>query len=409
MKNYLPNSNNKMNSFIYNPNSWCFDKHIIIYDIVLSSCKKKIYIITNSLLHVLEQKKAEYAKTNHKTNKYLGIIRKLLQYSDDKTFDSTRDITITVENNNVINCEWIEIKNYTHKHTIKVSLENEVTTKELNVNINLKTISKTIKCNFSQLYVQTGNLAAILLFKDENDFLDIWINYYKNLGVDTFFIYNNNPNNKKKYKELYDKYKTTIQFIDWGFTYQFPYGQAQLACYNQALNLLRNRFNWILYIDIDEYAVFNNDKISNYTQLINNFDKTKIATVSYKCMWFGCSHGVKYDPSNFLEKLIYTSGEPVTKLEKHKLNCVNSKCLHNPLLTDIAGIHVAFKYTGEHLQLDAKILRFNHYFTLTDWGKDRFFTKDWEKDHSKQYKKKCKCDILCKIKNTELIDKYVLK
>lgn len=392
---------------IYVPNSWCIDDHIIVYDVVLSSCKTKIYILFNSLIHTLDPATDKRYKPDKKTRNYQNVLRKLLCFSKDVSFDSEHDILINSENIEIEKKEWINYHSYVCKHTLVIHLQKQLAETNIKLEIDIKTIKRTLDCHFDGIYDQHDNIAAILLFKNENAFLDTWIKYYLYLGVNTFYIYNNNPENMQCYTELKKKYGNTIQFIDWGYTYQFPNGQAQLVCYNHALNLLRGRYNWLLYTDIDEFAVLKDNSLKNLTDLLTKHELKDTASVSYQCMWFGCSHNVSYTPDNFLRKLIYTSNEPVSTLEKHRKNYVNAKCIHNPQLVDIVGVHVALSYNGEHVQLKPEIIRFNHYYTLTDWGKDRSFTKGWKSDASQTHKKLCNCKVLCKVKNTELIDKHL--
>ena len=94
------------------------------------------------------------------------------------------------------------------------------------------------------------------IFKDEELSLKQWVEYHRIIGVNHFYLYNNNST---------DKYKEELQqFVDEGIVdlIEWPYPHpAQLPAYQDCFERFRNETQWIAYIDLDEYIcpIYKND------------------------------------------------------------------------------------------------------------------------------------------------------
>ncbi|WP_348825265.1 glycosyltransferase family 92 protein [Flavobacterium aestuarii] len=94
-------------------------------------------------------------------------------------------------------------------------------------------------------YKHTISLCGI--FKDEARFLDEWIQFHIVIGIDHFYLYNNNSNDN--YLEILKPYieKGIVDLIDW------PFNHSQMDAYQDCYNKHRNDTNWLTFIDIDEF------------------------------------------------------------------------------------------------------------------------------------------------------------
>lgn len=90
-------------------------------------------------------------------------------------------------------------------------------------------------------------VSLCLIFKDEALFLKEWIDYHKMIGVDHFYLYNNNSTDS--YREVIQPYieDGIVTLIDW------PYLQAQIAAYKNCYENYRSESNWISFLDADEF------------------------------------------------------------------------------------------------------------------------------------------------------------
>ena len=97
-----------------------------------------------------------------------------------------------------------------------------------------------------------GKLALCLRFRDEARYLEEWIEYYKAAGADHFFLYNNYSSDDylcvlKPYRD-----QGLITLIDW------PRTPASPSAENNCIRRTRGRFDWVGFIDADEFVVIQN-------------------------------------------------------------------------------------------------------------------------------------------------------
>ena len=112
-------------------------------------------------------------------------------------------------------------------------------------------------------------VALCTMGKEENLYVEQFIEYYINLGIDHFFIYDDNDEDSEKISErIHDKYKEKVTTYENIKYYIKKQADAFTNCY---FNNNRN-YDWLLMIDMDEYLYIINDTLKNY--LVNkNFDK----------------------------------------------------------------------------------------------------------------------------------------
>lgn len=87
------------------------------------------------------------------------------------------------------------------------------------------------------------------IFKNEAPYLREWIEYHKIVGVDHFYLYNNNSN---------DDYLNIIrEYIDEGTVTLFDWNEdrAQMKAYKHCMTNHSYETQWMGFIDIDEFVV----------------------------------------------------------------------------------------------------------------------------------------------------------
>lgn len=85
------------------------------------------------------------------------------------------------------------------------------------------------------------------IFKNEAKFLDEWIQFHLVIGIDHFYLYNNNSDDN--YAEILKPYieKGIVDLIDW------PFNHSQMDAYKECYDKHRNDTNWLTFIDVDEF------------------------------------------------------------------------------------------------------------------------------------------------------------
>lgn len=126
------------------------------------------------------------------------------------------------------------------------------------------------------------------IFKNEAAYLKEWIEYHKIVGIDHFYLYNNNS--EDNYLSILNSYieEGTVTLTQW------PQNQAQMKCYQDGIERFKNETEWMAFIDIDEFIVPNvTDNVYDY---LKPFQKKYPVVMAYWKM-FGTSGKLKRDMS----------------------------------------------------------------------------------------------------------------
>ena len=103
--------------------------------------------------------------------------------------------------------------------------------------------------------------------KKENLYAREYVNYYKNLGINKIFIYDNNDEKDETFDLVLKDY------IDAGFV-EIIDARGKLSLQVKAMEECRknnyNKFDWLLFFDMDEFLY-----LRNYSN-INDFLKKKV-------------------------------------------------------------------------------------------------------------------------------------
>jgi len=92
-------------------------------------------------------------------------------------------------------------------------------------------------------------LSLCLICKDENDYLPAWLNYHILVGVERFYIYDNESQVSLR--------ETLKNYIDggWVVVLEIPGTAMQLYAYDHCLQTLGPETRWLGFIDTDEFLV----------------------------------------------------------------------------------------------------------------------------------------------------------
>jgi hypothetical protein len=90
-------------------------------------------------------------------------------------------------------------------------------------------------------------LAVCAIFKNEERYLEEWLTFHHGVGVDHFYLYDNNSTDA--FQEVLQPWlrRGLITLIDW------PELGGQCHAYNDCIRRFRNHARWIAIIDLDEF------------------------------------------------------------------------------------------------------------------------------------------------------------
>ena len=153
----------------------------------------------------------------------------------------------------------------------------------------LAAISNKIKMN--AINANSGDekeykVSLCTIFKNEAPYLKEWIEFNHLIGVDHFFLYNNNSDDD--YLSVLQPYinRKLVTLIQW------PKDQAQLECYDDCIHKFRSMTQWLGFIDVDEFIV--PIKTNNIYDFLKQFEKNRGAVKIYWKM-FGTSGMINRD------------------------------------------------------------------------------------------------------------------
>lgn len=135
------------------------------------------------------------------------------------------------------------------------------------------------------------NVSICAIFKNEAPYLKEWIEFNHIVGIEHFYLYNNNS--EDDYLTVLKPYIKSglVELIDW------PYNQQQMECYMNCIANYSSETKWMGFIDIDEFIV---PKSTNSVyEFLKHFEKTAGAVNIYWKL-FGTSGRMDRDLSGLV-------------------------------------------------------------------------------------------------------------
>ena len=244
---------------------------------------------------------------------------------------------ISNNNNNILSNNNIK-KNNINKNNYMNNLNNNINKNNNNYNITIQNhtnIEEKLKLSFklfeiySVLFETMRNppkpssgivnhyynikekkgIGICAICKNENLYLKEYVTYYQKLGIKKIFIYDNNDIDDEKPEDvLQDFIKSNfVEIIDIrGFR------SAQLPSYNLCYEKYRNQFDYITFLDFDEFIIIQKNKSINDYLYESKFDKCESILLNWEM--YGDSDLVKYDNRTMIERFT----KPVRKWNRGK-------------------------------------------------------------------------------------------
>lgn len=197
------------------------------------------------------------------------------------------------------------------------------------------------------------NVSIVAIAKNEGIYFKEWIEYHKLIGIEHFYIYNNDTEDNTK--EILSPYIESglVTWID------IHGKQQQAPAYNDAINKFKNETRWLCPLDLDEFICLK--KHSNINEFMNNFNDC--FQVSIRWMMYGSSGHIKQP-----------QGLVIENFTKHAKDCSSSfKSIFNPrAAVDAYLVHNAIgvgKWVDENRieigisKPTSDVVQINHYFT----------------------------------------------
>jgi len=173
-------------------------------------------------------------------------------------------------------------------------------------------------------------LTVCAIAKNEGPYFQEWIEWHKNLGVEKFYVYDNESTDNTK--------DVLAPYIESGLVEYvfFPGKKKQLAAYHDCMEKRRLEAHWIAMIDIDEFIVPIKDKtIPDFLKRFENFSAVEINWLIY-----GSGGAKEKEAGGVMERFKHHS------LPNHKLNRRIKSIVNPRKVLMFIGCHDAVRISG---------------------------------------------------------------
>lgn len=141
---------------------------------------------------------------------------------------------------------------------ILIIYQNILNAKEIK-KTNLKFKSQNIISQYNS--TENNKIALCVIVKNENKYINEFVNYYHKLGVTKIFIYDNNELDDDKYEEnlKFELEKKIVEIINFRGKIK-----AQNQAYNDCYNKHSKKFDWFIISDCDEFYYFPEGNLNDF-------------------------------------------------------------------------------------------------------------------------------------------------
>jgi len=216
-------------------------------------------------------------------------------------------------------------------------------------------------------------VSVCAIFQDEAPYLQEWIDYHLGIGVEHFWLYNNNSTDN--FRQILSPYikKKVVDLIEWpseekGSSHFFY--NVQTIAYTDAIKKAK-KSKWLAIIDVDEFIV-----LLQENTLSECLEKRYSSYAGVCVNWqnFGTSYIEKLDPQKkSYEQLVMKMkwDDPWNKHFKsivqplHVMECKNPHfCSYLP---GYYHINTHYEKVGMDSNVYIDIMQINHYWTRDEW------------------------------------------
>lgn len=229
--------------------------------------------------------------------------------------------------------------------------------------------------NYNEKKINNLKVCLCLLCKEEKLYIKDFLEYYKKLGFDNIFLYDNNDINGENLKEVIFDYiqNNFVKYINYK-DFKSKYGGPQMAAYYDCYQRNNLFYDWIAFFDVDEYLILIPQNLTIQNFLSNNrYNDCESININWRI--FTDNNKLDYEKKPLYERFTKAADKTkkanqVTKtIFRGKLLNFSSRKTYNPHLIfyskkscDTKGQKINRSYINPPLY-DYAIL--NHYFTKT--------------------------------------------
>lgn len=221
--------------------------------------------------------------------------------------------------------------------------------------ITIKYIIVNNKKEQFKLEIKKYDLAIMAIFKNEQDYMEEWIEHHINQGFNKIYLYCND-NNIHLYPYLSkQKYKDYIELIDWTDKKNIGSNTIQRQAYTHCVKTYSYNCQFLLMLDLDEFTIPMKPykKISDY---INELKPKWNDIMAFKIQRYDFGSNGHINKPN---------GSVMSNYTKHEKICSSFKTLVN---TDYINKNADFYGVHDYNYIDKQGYIYNNYFGYHETG-----------------------------------------
>lgn len=212
-------------------------------------------------------------------------------------------------------------------------------------------------------------IAIVTFAKDEELYIQEWIEYYRKLGATHFFIFDNNDVGNNKLPELLKNDKD-ITIIDVRGREALNCAGMQVGCNTRIYNEQKDNFDYFGYFDVDEFLYMEGKTIPEF---VSQEQFKDVDVIKFNWRYYGDNDLVFYDPRPVQErfpvpcpdnvkyalcprenewcKSLLKSGKRMIKCFNHSFVMENGICKHcSGKLGNAASMHEPIDFRGGYVK-----------------------------------------------------------
>ena len=224
-------------------------------------------------------------------------------------------------------------------------------------------------------------VALCTIAKMENRYIKEYVSYYKKLGVDVIYLYDNNDVDGERFEQVIDKeiHDGSVVLLDYRGR-----KKCQVEAYQNCYEKYGGDVDWMMFFDVDEYLTFSKESgIADIKEYLSQdrFDKYNMIHLNWMC--YGDNDKVYYEegkvierfpvplpldqcignniPENYTIKSIVRGGN---KIKWMKISVHTPKFVQNAACCDAKGCAVDDPYLNT-MPMDFSVAYLRHYSTKT--------------------------------------------
>ena len=163
------------------------------------------------------------------------------------------------------------------------------------------------------------NISICAIFKNEAPFMKEWLEYHILIGVEHFYLYNNNSDDN--YREVLSPYISNgiVSLTEW------PEIPGQMTSYKHWYENFREETNWVSFLDLDEFICPRYEL--NIPAWLEKFKRYPVVMIYWKM--FGTSGVFNHDYNRLVTEQYTISWEKLVNIGKLFYNTeYDIECFH---------------------------------------------------------------------------------